>query len=360
VAEFEFLPESVDGAADEELLATAAPRTGRWLALGGLAAAAVLIAGLALAGNGSSPHPPTITTAVTLPSGPPVYDTLPRLAFGRSSRLPVFGVAVLGTSTWVLQDDGLHVVRPGRPAVHLHVPGTPQTARLLADPRTRLVWLVTQQRARAYAADTRVVVDVAVPAFSDVAVLGRRVYLAAGAQLVEAGAGERARQVFLAPGPLAAVAADPDRGRLIVAYQSGPSRVFALRPRPDAAARVERSTTIRSINATLGVAGDAIWFAGFSTGDGALMRLNPVTLRPALHFAYEGSLGSGGVLVAEGASSIWVREGLGGSELRCVDARTGAQAQTWQLDGLISSTTGRAVLGTGSGAARMQMGGCPG
>ncbi|MGN6608537.1 MAG: hypothetical protein ACTHMS_16200, partial [Jatrophihabitans sp.] len=345
MAEIEFLPESVDGAADEELLATGTGRIGRWLALGGFAGVAVLVAALLFGDKGSSPRPvtpslplqPTATAPVT---APPPYRGLTPLRFGASSRLPVLGLAVLGTSTWVLQDDGLHVVRPGRPPLQLALPGIAQTARLVADPPGRLVWLVTQRRAQAYALpDARMIWDGPVPAFSDVAAMGERLYLAGGTELVEVGPGLPGPQrVFLAPEPLTAVAADPARNRLFVAYQDGPSRVFSLRPSPSGAAHVERSTTIRTVNVTLAVANDAIWLAGFSTGGGALMRLDPQTLRPVLHYAYAGSLGSGAVLVAEGASSVWVREGLGGPDLRCVDSRSGAQAQTWELDGLIAST----------------------
>ncbi len=192
--------------------------------------------------------------------------------------------------------------------------------------------------------------------FSDVAALGGRLYLTGGTDLIEVGPGlARPRRVFVAPNPLTAVAADTTRGRLLVAYQDGASRILALRPRPAGPAQVVAATTIRTVNVTLAVADDAIWLAGFSTGGGALIRLDQTTLRPMLHFAYEGLLGAGAVLVGQGAASVWVRDGIGGPELRCVDARSGAQAQTWQLDGLVSSTSGRAVVGTGAGAVQLHL-----
>ena len=364
MAEIEFLPESVDTAADEELLASGSDPTPRWLVIGALAAAALLVVALVVSATSRS-HP---TSPVVAPPTPGDLSTtavaapaLPRLELGPTTKLPVLGVAVLGSSTWVLQDGGLHVLLPGRDPLQLALPGIAQTARLVPDPSARLVWLVTQKRARAYSPDARLVWDGPVTAFSDVAALRGRLYLAGGTELIEAGPGlPRPRSVFTVPNPLTAVAADPTRDRVVVAYQDGASRVLALRPRHSGRAEVEAGTTIRTVNVTLAVANDAIWLAGFSTGGGALVRLDQTTLRPMLHFAYEGLLGSGAVLVGQGASSVWVRDGVGGPELRCVDARSGAQAQTWQLDGLISSTTGRAVLGTGEGALKMQLGGCRG
>ena len=154
-----------------------------------------------------------------------------------------------------------------------------------------------------------------------------------------------------APNPLTAVAADPTRDRVLVAYQDGASRVLALQPRGSGRAEVEASTTIRTVNVTLAVANDAIWLAGFSTGGGALVRLDQTTLRPTCISPMRACWAPVPSWSGKAAASVWVRDGVGGPELRCVDARSGAQSQTWQLDGLVSSTAGRAGLGTGDGGA---------
>jgi hypothetical protein len=357
----EFLPESVDNDATEELLSGVRGRPARRLVVAGVLVGGALVAALVTLVNLGSDSPARPQPA-SAPSVATADQPLPRLPGVRA--LPVYGLALLGRSTWVLQRDGVHVLRPGRRAVALPAHGPPQTwetSRVTVDRGANLVWLVSQRRAWAYAPDTRIEFTGTVPAFSDVAALDGKLYLAAGSELVEAGPGVgRPRLIFEAPGPLATVAADPTRHRLIVAYQNGPSRIFALRPTAQGPARVLRTATVRSINATIAVAGGTIWFAGFSTGGGALMRLDAATLRPDRQFAYQGSLGSGGVLVAEGTSSVWVRQGIGGPDLRCVDARTGAQAQVWTLDGVVASTAGRAVLGTGTGPVQIRLDGCPG
>lgn len=362
----EFLPESVDNDAAGELLSGSPGRPGRLTIVGGVVVVCALVAAIATLANPGGGAPvgsaPAAAPSATAPATAVADGQLPRLP--GVPRRPVHGLALLGRSTWVLERDGLHVLRLGRRPAAVAVPGRQQdweTARLTVDRSAGVVWLVSQRRAWAYTPDTRTVFAGTVPPFSDAAALGGKLYLAAGSELVEAGPGVgRPRQIFEAPGPLAAVAADPTRHRLLVAYQNGPSRVFALRPTGNGAARVLRAATVRSINATIAVAAGAIWLAGFSTGAGALLRLDPRTLRPDRRFAHLRSLGSGGVLVAAGSTSVWVREGIGGPDLRCVDARTGAQAQVWTLDGLVASTAGRAVLGSATGPLRLRLDGCPG
>ena len=61
--------------------------------------------------------------------------------------------------------------------------------------------------------------------------------------------------------------------------------------------RLGPPTTLNIVKVSLAVADGAIWLAGYDTGDGILMRLNPRTLRPLLHSPLDPGLAPGAVLV---------------------------------------------------------------
>lgn len=359
--DIEFLPESADEV-DEELFSGSRAALSRWWGVAALVA--VCVSALIVArGREHAAHPSATPSRSAAPNPSQIVAPLglAPVIRARAARGPVTAVALAGSSTWVLQADALRVVRPGEPILRLQFPAAVQTVGLVGDSSARLVWLVARGLVQAYNTDTtQIVFGDQVPASSGEAAMGGHLYLAVDNRVVDVG--PRAQRTILRlPGAIAAIAADPLRRRLIVVYQSGPSRVLAVVPRAHGPARVEREVTIRSIKASIGVADGRIWFAGYDTGDGVLMRLDPVTLLPDLRSSVDQDLQPGAQVVAVGSSTVWVRGAADLSdELRCVDANSGDEQQTWALPGVVASTTGRAVIGTSFGALKLDMAACRG
>jgi hypothetical protein len=215
--------------------------------------------------------------------------------------------------------------------------------------------------AQAYDARTgRIDFGARVSTFTAAAAMQHRLFLAVGLDLIELGPGTAPRRILSARAPITLLVADPVRGRLIASYQSGPSELQSIVPRARGTARLGRQVTIRSVEATIVAAAGAIWLAGFSTGDGVLMRLDPRTLRPVVRPSFNALFGSGAELVAGGASSIWVRGSDTGNQLFCLDAATGRLMQSWLLGGSIASTGHHAVLGSTFGPLLLDLGRCRG
>jgi hypothetical protein len=104
-----------------------------------------------------------------------------------------------------------------------------------------------------------------------------------------------------------------------------------------------------------------IWAGGYGQSGAVLVRLDPSSLMPTGgDSAVTPQVGPGAVLVAAGRSVLWVRSGLGGSGLWCVDGATGAVLQSWDLDGPVGSDTADAVLVGQSGPSALTLSGCSG
>lgn len=365
--DIEFLPESIDEPDAEEEL-SGGLRRARWRWISGLGLAAVLLISLLIATSKNDRKPtatptPLITPTTSATRGVinPVNGVgLPHVRVGPSSGDPVLDVAVLGRTVWVLQADALHVARPGG-TVRIQLPAALQQAQLITDVPGRLVWLVANGIARAYdARSAQIVFGARVPTFTAVAAMQRRLFIAVGLDVIGLGPGAGPQRIVSTQVPITLLVADPTRERLIASYQSGPSELFAVVPRAHGPARVERSVTIRSVEATVVAAAGAIWLAGFSTGDGVLMRLDARTLRPALRPSFDTLFGSGAQLVGAGTSSIWVRTSDTGNQLFCLDAATGRLMQSWLLAGTVASSGHRAVLGSTFGPLVLDLGRCRG
>jgi hypothetical protein len=363
--DIEFLPESVDDNDDEEELSGGGRGISRWL--GGGVLALVCLAAVVVAMSRSHSGPPTSSPAPTQGTvftdlvGPPDIATTP-LFLGPYTGEPVLDVAVAGTGTWVLQDGGIRVLRPGQDRRDLAIPAGLHDAHLVPDLAGGQVWLVAPGYAQEYdAASTRSRPGVFVPAFDAAAALDRTLYLVSANRLLRLGPGDAAAVPILSfRAPLATVVADPTRHRLLVADYARRSGVHAVTVSRDGRARVRLTSSLEIVKPSLAVAGGAIWAAGFDIGDGVLIRLDPSTLRPVQHSTLDPLLEPGAAVVAGGESAVWVRDGDGGNQLRCIDARTGQQLQAWGLTGAVASSSGRAVLGTIGGAAQLVLGRCPG
>jgi hypothetical protein len=351
----EFLPDGVGSDARAELRPPGPTRPHR-LMIGAvlvLVAAAVVVA----ASRRATPYRPA--SRIDTYSG----VGLRHVVSGAGADAPVLAVAVTGATTWVLEADGLHIVGATGSDVRRRVPARGWTsAQLVADPAGRVVWLVGNGLAYAYSTRTRELVDASTaPDFRSAAALHGRLFLAADRTVVElGGANAGPRPVFTAPAELTSVAADPLRNRLLIADAASPTHVWAVVPGDAGPGRVVRETTIRSVRPSLVVTAGRIWMAGVDTGDGVLMRLHPDTLRPVSPRRLGSGLEPGAVIAGAGESAVWVRAAKPDGEVRCDDADTGRQLQSWLLTGPVASTGGRAVIGTAHGALELDLHLCGG
>lgn len=351
--DIEFVPESVDTDAEDGPPGGSPRSPSRLLAyfaVGIVCVAAVVVTARRPAATPTAARP----SHVALDAGSGYQLVLP-------GREPVLDVATVASSSWVLRPDAIFVLRPGRPTARLALPGAIADPRLVADDGAGLVWLVANGLARAYDGSTlRRVFDGWAPPCEDATAMDGRLFVTNDRDVVEVGPGLRVpHHVATAPGPIAAIAADPTRHRLIIAYLGAPSRLLALVPRPHGPARVARSATYETNEPTLAIAAGQIWLAGYSSVD-ALVRLDPVTLRAAAHTSLGTALGLGAYLAGSGAYALWVRGAGDGGELRCVNAITGQQLQSWTLSGRVASVASQAVVGARTGLVRLDLAGCSG
>jgi outer membrane protein assembly factor BamB len=261
----------------------------------------------------------------------------------------------------VLRRDALYVIRPRRPIAKIALPAPLADPQLVSDPGAGLVWLVANGFARSY--DGRTLQPVSTrwaPPCDNVAAMGGRLFLTVDRDVVEVGPGLRVpRRIAVTAGPIVALTADPTRNRLILAYVGRPSRVVALVPQPDARASIEQASLLHVNQPTLAVADGQIWLAGYSGGD-ALARLDPATLRPVALSSVESALGLGAYLAGAGASTVWVRGAGDDGELRCLDASTGRQLQSWLVSGRVAAAAPHALVGTVTGPMELDLARCAG
>jgi hypothetical protein len=351
--DIEFVPESVDTDAEDGLpgrLPRVPLRLIGILAIGIACAAAVVVTVRRPGPAPPSPRP----TRVAIDFGSGFRPLLP-------GRTPVLDVAAVGASSWVLRRDAIFVVRAGRPRVRLALPVALSDPRLVADPGANLVWLVANGVARAYDGGTlRLRFRGWAPPCEDATAMDGQLFVTNNRDVVEVGPGLHVpRHIATTRGPIVAVTADPTRHRLIVAYVGAPSRVMSLVPQPHGPARIGRMARYNANQPTLAVAAGQIWLAGYSSAN-VLVRLDPTTLRPVAHTSLGSQFGLGAYLAGAGAYAVWVRGAGDGGELRCLNAVTGRQLQTWLISGRVASVASRAVVATGAGAVQLDLVGCTG
>jgi hypothetical protein len=158
-----------------------------------------------------------------------------------------------------------------------------------------------------------------------------------------------------ANGPMALDAA---RGRLVIMNVGYPTRVWTYRP---GQLPISTGVALPLGGGTVTVVGAAIWVGGFSDRGAVLAKLNPKTLRPVIRAAKD-PYGPGSVIIAGGASVLWVRPGNGTDVLACADARTGRIEQRWQLAAVtaVASQHGGALVLTRGSALGLLLSGCAG
>jgi hypothetical protein len=370
----EYLPDEPGRADDEELLAGPHHTIPRWaivlgVALLGVAAVVVTVTRQ----HSPSPRVPIAATrSAAPPSLPPVPDNRvgAPLAVGRGR--PALDVAIAGVTTWLLQARELHSFTETGRVADVAIAGAPLTsdphgvAKLVLDVPSGVVWVVVigADPARILEYDMerlRLVreVSVGVGVVGGAAALGGHLYLTSGPRILDVAPG-KARPVVIGEvsSPLGPIVADPARNRLLVADFGQPIHVWPVRPHVPAHV-VGRPATINLTSASLAVADGAIWLAGFGTGSGVLMRLDPRTLRPTVQSPLDPVLEPAAELAGSGVVVIWVRSD-GGATLRCVDAATGEGLQSWSIDGPVASGGASALVATPSGAVPLDLAGCSG
>jgi hypothetical protein len=381
VPDIEFFPEEPgDSTAEEVLDAGARRRVPQWAGIAVLAVAAVVVAvvvalqrgdpsgtpaGAAL--SGSPPGTPFAAVPSIVPSIPSDLGTL--LSIGAPG--PVLDVAVAAGTTWVLQPGLLHGIDSHGRISTVTIPGRPLRfpdgtfVRVLPDPAANAVWVVVQEpehgRVLQFRADNlQVVHDTEpLPIMVAAATLDGHLYFGAGNRVYQL-RGTSPHVLARLPQPLGALAADPTRHRLLLATLGDPTALSTLAPSGHHPV-LRRLAAVRVAKPTLVVTAGRIWLAGYDTGAGILMRLSPTTLRPVQHSTLDPVLEPGAAVVAGGVAVIWVRDGGSASaELRCVDARSGQQVQSWPLSGGVGSAHGYAVLGSQGGPVRLRLRGCRG
>jgi hypothetical protein len=345
-------------------------RTTRWLIPFGIAL--VALAGVVIGLNHDSSTPHAAAAPSSVPAAPSLTLRAP-LVVGDGlgmplavTRDPALDVAVTGSTSWVLTARTVHRVAQFGGQAAVAVPGralpdsTTAAARLIPDVPGGVIWVVEEGvrggRAIAYdLASLRVVRDVAIGSVVGAAALDGHLYLTTGNRLLDIAPGEPPLVAARMPTLLGPVVADTARGRLLMSDYGRDTHIWPITPGPRP--HVGHPVTVRVTKASLGTAQGAIWLAGYDTGAGVLMRLDPRTLQPALHSPLDPLLYPGATIAASGTRVIWVRDG---SELRCVDPSSGGQLQTWIVDGPVASGGGTALVGTPFGAVPLQLSGCSG
>lgn len=368
----EFLPENPGNAEAEEVLDVGSHRKrSTWLVR--MAVAALVVGAVTTALQRGDKQPSASPSPTPLPAQSVVLVPNDHvggpLAAGAGE--PVLDVKISTRGTWLLQARTVQALLGRNPPAAVPGPalvnasGTAE-ARLVLDLAARRLWVVasTDKRGRVleYEADSmRLLLDVrSAPAVTGAAALGGHLYLTSGRRLLDVAPSGVLGTAARIRSTLGQIIADPERERLLMVDVGRPTRVRAVVPRPGATPRISDPVRIAVTKASLAVANGWIWLAGFDTGDGVLMRLDPRTLRPELHSTLDPILEPGAALVAGGSAAVWARDGGNGRELRCIDARNGQQAQRWNIEGQVTSTNAGALVATTEGVMPLWLDGCKG
>lgn len=380
----EFVPgpsEESDGS--EDLDRSGRRRIPPWLIVAVLVvvAAIVVVAVLNRTGRPSAVPAATVSAAATHPttqqprSGVPYTFHVPLppgvgQPFQVGFSAHVFDVATSSQSVWALTDRGLMQFLPdgnrrvmGLGGARLPPVATSGSARLVVDEQADLIWVVVDGthggHVGAYNLSHGLLIsDTSTPPINGAAALGGLLYITSGKRLLSVSTAPAIHTVVALPRSLGTVTADPSRGRLLVLDYAQRTWVWAITTigrRP----RVSAPTRVHIYPSGLIVAHGSIWIGGFDDGDGSLFRLDPTRLQVVPQTANRDQFATGSVPVAAGDSVLWVRDAQG-TELHCLDARTGRDLQDWRIDGPVASQTGLAVVASRAGLVPLQLSACQG
>ena len=283
----------------------------------------------------------------------------------------VFDVALSRQGIWALTDHDLVLLPPdGRnvtkslPAAELPPIYTSGAARLVVDQPAGLIWVVVAGqnggRVMAYQMARRDrVAEVSTPPINGAAAMDGRLYLTSDNRVLAVGTNGSITRAARLPVTLGMVTADPARNRLLVLDHAHPANVWPINRSSTGRLHVGRPVRVLVYPTGLVVAGEQIWVGGFDDGDGSLFRLDPTRLRLLPHSVDRKAFGTGALPVAGGDSVVWVRDAQG-TEMHCLDARTGRDLQDWSIDGPVASRTGLAVVASPAGLLPLRLSECRG
>jgi hypothetical protein len=370
----EFLGPGADSDGDDDVLTVGPKRKlPRWvLGLVALLAVALVSAGLVAQAH-RSPHRdaqpslrPAPPPAITVPA-PPIDTGEP---LGTAS----LGIAIGGGQLYTLDSDALKAFDLDSMDPLAAVPFDPVLSftdryyRILYDAVEASIWVVpiggrSPGRLLEFGAvDLHPMRGIELPTtLASAAVLEGAVYLGTGDYgLLRVARGARAASTVLplddGIGPMAA---DPDRRRLLYLTDGSPTLVRSWSPRDGSgryAGRLDFS------KADVVVVSGSIWAAGFGPAGAALVRLDPLTLRPTDSAErLVGRLGPGAVIAAGGDRNFFIRSGTAVEALWCVDGRTGAIDQLWDRPaGAVAAAPGQVWVADPSGVRSLELRGCVG
>jgi hypothetical protein len=380
----EYLPDQPGAAEPEEVLDSGGRRRlPRWVVPLGVIVVLAAAAGITIARNNSGGPPPP---AAAPPSGAPLtLQPAPQPApqpvpvglgtrgrFGHPIHVggPALDVATAGNEAWVLL--GHEIVRIVRDRVELRaaipgpaaVAGPDSAARLVLDVPGGVIWFVAQgaPHGRLLEYDMvhlRLLRQLTVGPIDGAAALDGHLYLTSGSRLVDVAPGRAPTTVGTVAATLGQIVADPARHRLLMTDYAASSSIWPITLAKNGRARIGKPGVVHATKVSLGVAEGLIWAAGYTSTHALLSRLDPATLRPVAASPIGRSLGPGAVIVASGVVVIWERDG-DSSQLRCIDAATGHQLQTWMIDGPVTSGGTKAFVATAGGIVPLQQSACSG
>jgi hypothetical protein len=283
----------------------------------------------------------------------------------------VFDVALSRRGIWVLTDHDLVQLLPdgrnerkGLPRAELPPIYTSGAARLVVDQPADVIWVVVAGdnggRVMAYQMSRRNrLADLATPPINGAAAMAGRLYLTSENRVLAVATNGSITRVARLPVPLGMVTADPARNRLLVLDHAHRASLWPISRPSTGRMHAGRPVRVLVYPTGLVVAAGQIWVGGFDDGDGSLFRLDPTRLRLLPHSVDRNAFGTGALPVAGGDSVVWVRDAQG-TEMHCLDARTGRDLQDWNIDGPVASHTGLAVVASSAGLLPLRLSECRG
>jgi hypothetical protein len=290
---------------------------------------------------------------------------------------PALDVAVAGFTTYVLQSRRIvALIATGGPGMTTSatIPGRAvgdefdgALARLVLDVPAGRIWVVVEGDARGraieYDATTLVLlreVD-SLGLIQGAAALDGHLYVTSGSRLIDIVPGRGPVTLARVSSQLGSIVVDSARGRLLMTDFGMPTRVWAIYPAAAHSPQVAAPVRVPMTKASLAVSSGAIWIAGYDTGGGTLLRLDPTTLRPIRRSPIGDDLEPGAIAVGSGVAVIWIRPGSNDArELDCVDAGGGELLQSWQVQGPVASIGATALVATPDGPVPLELAGCSG
>lgn len=382
----EFVPgPSEESGGSEDLVGSGRRRIPPWL----IVAVLVVLAAIVLVAILNRTGRPTAAPAATIsePGPGPATPQQPSTGVPYTFHVPlppgvgqpfqtglsahVFDVATSSQSVWALTDRGLMQFLPdgsrsvlGFGGARLPPVATSGSARLVVDQQADLLWVVVDGthggHAIAYNLSHGVrIAETSTPPINGAAALGGLLYITSDRRVLSVSTAPAVHTVVVLPRPLGTVTADPSRGRLLVLDYAQRTHVWAIDTTTGGRAIVSAPTPVHIYPGGLIVAHGSIWIGGFDDGYGSLFRLGPNRLQVVPQSENRNRFPTGSIPVAAGDSVLWVRDAQG-TELHCLDARTGRELQNWSIDGPVASQTGLAVVASRAGLVPLQLSACQG